>query len=74
MSHEITMKSQQEVQDKKKKSITLKVSIDEKEEEPSKEDEDLVLITRKFKKFIKFEKNKRRKFYPRKDSQKKVLG
>lgn len=30
MSHEITMKSHQEVQDKKKKSITLKVSIDEK--------------------------------------------
>lgn len=67
------MKSNQEVKNKKKKSITLKVSIDEKKE-PSKEDENLVLITRKFKKFITFEKNKGRKFYPKKDSQKKVLG
>lgn len=30
MSHEITMKSNQEVKNKKKKSISLKVSIDEK--------------------------------------------
>lgn len=45
-----------------------------KKKEPSKEDENLVLITRKFKKFITFEKNKGRKFYPRKDSQKKLLG
>ena len=75
MTHEITMKSHKKrVEDKKEKNITLKAStIDEEtgEEETSKEDEDLTLITRKFKKFIKFNKNKETKFQPRKNSQKK---
>ena len=66
MTHEITMKSHKKrVEDKKEKNITLKAStIDEEtgEEETSKEDEDLTLITRKFKKFIKFNKNKEKKF------------
>ena len=67
MTHEITMKSHKKkkrVEDKKEKNITLKASnIDEEtgEEETRKEDEDLTLITRKFKKFIKFNKNKEKK-------------
>ena len=76
MAYEITMKSRQKVEDMKKKSIIFKASIidKEEEEEASEEDEDLALIIGKFKKFIRFEKEKEKKFYPRKDSQKKELS
>ena len=76
MAYEITMKSRPKEEDMKKKSIIFKASIidKEEEEEASEEDEDLALIIRKFKKFIKFEKNKEKKFYPRKDSQKKEFS
>lgn len=57
---------------KREKNIALKASTidDDDEREASKED-DLALITRKIKKFIKFDKNKWKKFHLRKDSQKK---
>ena len=78
MTHEITMKSHKKrVEDKKEKNITLKAStIDEEagEEETSKEDEDLTLITRKFKKFIKFNKNKEKKFSTKEKLSKKEVN
>lgn len=55
MAHRITMKRYGEVKDKEKKSITLKASIDEDEEEtPSEEGEDFAFIARKFKKLMNF--------------------
>ena len=80
MTHEITMKSHKKKkrgEDKKEKNITLKAStIDEEtgEEETSKEDEDLTLITRKFKKFIKFNKNKEKKFSTKEKLSKKEVN
>ena len=76
MAYEITMKSRPKEEDMKKKSIIFKASIidKEEEEEASEEDEDLALIIGKFKKFIRFEKEKEKKFYPRKDSQKKEFS
>ena len=63
------MKRYREVKDKEKKSITLKASIDEGEEEaPSEEGEDFAFIARKFKKFMKFKRNKRKKSCPKKES------
>ena len=55
MTHEITMKNHQEVEDEKKKNIALKISqnnekeVDGNEEEErntSEEDEDLAFISR----------------------------
>ncbi|KAL6328642.1 hypothetical protein AAG906_003327 [Vitis piasezkii] len=57
MTQEITMTSHQDDEEKKKKSIALKVSTNDKEE--------------KFKKFMKGEKFKGRRFTSRKESQKK---
>ena len=68
MTHEITIKSHQKVEDKKKKNITLKASIIDEEDEASEEDEDLALIVNKLKKFIKFKKKKENKFQPKKES------
>lgn len=69
MAHRITMKRYGEVKDKEKKSITLKASIDEDEEEtPSEEGEDFAFIARKFKKLMNFKRNKRKKSCPKKES------
>ena len=65
LTYEITMKSHQDVQDKWKKSIALKISIideEDDENEASEEDENFTLITRKFKEFIEFGHNKGKKF------------
>ena len=59
---------------RKKKYNSLKDSIIEEDVEEwndSEEDEDLALITRKFKKFMKDEKYKGRRFTSTRDSQKK---
>lgn len=75
MTHEITMKSHRDVEEKKKKSITLKIITHEKEfeetENESRKDENLALIKMKFRKFMKGEKFKGRIFIFRKVSQKK---
>ncbi|KAL6312306.1 hypothetical protein AAG906_004890 [Vitis piasezkii] len=75
MTHEITMKSHRDVEDKKKKSITLKVITHEEEveeiENESRKDENLALITMNFRKFMKCEKFKGKRFTFRKVSQKK---
>ena len=76
MTQEITMTSHQDVKDKKKKSIAFKVSTNDKEEveeeiNENEEDGDLALIIRKFKKFMKDERFKGRRFTSRKESQKK---
>ena len=62
------MKSHQEMEDRNKKSITPKAFIikEKKKEEPSEEDEDLLLNVRKLKMFINFEENRDRMSYPRK--------
>ena len=69
MTHEITMKIHQEVEDKKKINMALKaLRNDDDEDEQSEEDEDLALIIKKFKRFIKFGKNKGRRSHARKES------
>ena len=69
MTYEINLANkQQEGEDKKKKSITLKATTKEKEVE---EDEDLALITRKFNKFMRGERFRRRRFTSRRDFSKK---
>ena len=75
MTHEITMKSHWDVEEKKKKSITLKIITHEEEfeetENESRKDENLALMKMKFRKFMKGEKFKGRIFIFRKVSQKK---
>ena len=68
------MKIYHKVENKKKKNIALKVStIEEEVEEDNSSvgDEDLTLITRKFKKSMNGEKYKRKRFTLREESQKK---
>ena len=66
MTYEINLaKKQQEGEDKKKKSITLKATTKEEE------NEDLALIIRKFNKFMRGERFRGRRFTSRKDSFKK---
>ena len=64
MTHEITMKSHWDVEEKKKKSITLKIITHEEEfeetENESRKDENLALMKMKFRKFMKGEKFKGR--------------
>ena len=67
MTYEINLvKKQQEGEDKKKKSIALKVTTKEEEEveedKQSEKDEDLIIITRKFNKFMRDERFKGRRF------------
>ena len=56
---------QQKGEDKRKKSIALKATT--KEEEDIEEDEDLILITRKFNKFMKVQRFRERRFISRRD-------
>ncbi|GAV59552.1 hypothetical protein CFOL_v3_03083 [Cephalotus follicularis] len=56
MTHETTMKNHENVEVKKKKSITFKAS---KEESESDEDGDVALITSQFKRFLKNRKGKK---------------
>ena len=71
MTYEInlTMKLQ-EGEDKKKKSIALK-AITKEEEKPSDEDDDLALITRKLKKYMRGERFRGSRFTSRRDLSKK---
>ena len=76
MTYEINLtKKLQEGEDKKKKNIALKATTKEEEdveeEKPSDEDDDLVLITRKFNKFMRGERFRGRKFTSRRDPSKK---
>ncbi|RVW73015.1 hypothetical protein CK203_057446 [Vitis vinifera] len=75
MTYEINLeKKQQEGEDKKKKSITLKATTKEEEveeEKQSEEKENLALITRKFKKFMRGESFRGRRFTSRRDFSKK---
>ena len=68
-------KKLQEGEDKKKKSIALKATNKEEEEveeeKQSEEDEDLVLITRKFNKFMRGERFRGRRFTSTRDFSKK---
>ncbi|GAV89537.1 UBN2 domain-containing protein, partial [Cephalotus follicularis] len=56
MTHETTMKNHENVEVKKKKSITFKAS---KEDSESDEDGDVALITSQFKRFLKNRKGKK---------------
>ncbi|GAV89601.1 UBN2 domain-containing protein [Cephalotus follicularis] len=56
MTHETTMKNHENVEVKKKKTIALKALRKESE---SDEDDDIVLISKQFKKFLKSQKEKR---------------
>ncbi|GAV85196.1 UBN2 domain-containing protein, partial [Cephalotus follicularis] len=53
MTHETTMKNHENVEVKKKKTIALKALRKESE---SDEDDDIVLISKQFKKFLKSQK------------------
>ena len=79
MTYDINLaKKQQEVEDKKKNSIALKVTTKEEEEveeeKEGEEDEDLSLITRKFNKLMRGEKFRGRRFTSRRDSSKKEFS
>ena len=75
MTYEMTCKAHEELEDtlpKNRKDMTLKTQEDHLKENSSDEDldEDLALLTRKFKKFIKrnkFKNNTKNKFEPKKD-------
>ena len=60
MTHELSMKQHQKEDVKKKRTIALKsiTQLDEKSEETENEeqDEEMALITRKFKRFLKKKK------------------
>ena len=61
MTHEIVMKyhNKDEEEDKKKKTITLKSSTLEKEEDEELSDselEDIALLTKSYKKYLRFKK------------------
>ncbi|RVW25277.1 hypothetical protein CK203_114772 [Vitis vinifera] len=76
MTYEINLtKKLQEGEDKKKKSIALKATTKEEEdveeEKPSDEDNDLALIIRKLKKYMRCERFRGRKFTSRRDLSKK---
>ena len=75
MTYKINLaKKKQEREDKKKKSITLKATTKEEEveeEKQSEEKENLALITRKFKKFMRGESFRGRRFTSRRDISKK---
>ncbi|GAV84531.1 UBN2 domain-containing protein, partial [Cephalotus follicularis] len=55
MTHETSMKGHEHVETKKKKSIALRAL---REESESDEDDDIVLISKQFKKFLKSQKGK----------------
>ena len=65
MTYEINLAKLQEGEDKKKKSITLKATTKEEE------NEDLALIIRKFNKFMRGERFRERRFTSRRDLSKK---
>ncbi|RVW20642.1 hypothetical protein CK203_109083 [Vitis vinifera] len=76
MTYEVNLaKKLQEVEDKKKKSITFKATTKEekdvKEEKPSEEDDDLALITRNLNKYMMDERFRGRKFTFKRDLSKK---
>ena len=76
MTYEINLtKKLQEGEDKKKKSIALKVTTKEEEdveeEKPCEEDDGLALIVRKLNKYIMGERFRERRFTFRKDLSKK---
>ena len=76
MTYEINLtKKLQEGEEKKKKSIALKVITKEEEdvekEKPSDEDDDLALITRKLNKYMRGERFRGRKFTFKRDPSKK---
>ncbi|RVW50075.1 hypothetical protein CK203_104088 [Vitis vinifera] len=75
MTYEINLaKYLQNGEDKKKKSIALKVKTKEEdveEEKPGEKDDDLALITRKFNKYMRGERFRGRKFTSRSDLSKK---
>ena len=76
MTNEINLtKKLQEGEDKKNKSIALKATTKEEEdvekEKPSKEDDDLSLITRRLNKYIRYERFRGRKLTFRRDLSKK---
>ncbi|RVW88437.1 hypothetical protein CK203_043855 [Vitis vinifera] len=76
MTYEINLtKKLQEGEDKKKKSIALKVTTKEEEdveeEKPSDENDDLALITRKLNKYMRGERFRGRKFTSKRDPSKK---
>ena len=60
MTHEINMNNHQQVEEKKKNGMSFKASTIDDEEEKS-ENGKLDLITKKFMKYIKFEKIKGRR-------------
>ncbi|GAV73354.1 UBN2 domain-containing protein, partial [Cephalotus follicularis] len=66
MTHETAMKSHEHVETKKKKSIALKAS---KEDSENDGDEDFALITSQFKKFLKRQKGKKafKKNFPKEE-------
>ncbi|GAV64816.1 zf-CCHC domain-containing protein/UBN2 domain-containing protein [Cephalotus follicularis] len=69
MTHETTMKNHEYVETKKKKTIALRAS---KEESENDEDGDMALITSQFKKFLKSQKGKKAfKKYPQKEESSK---
>ena len=71
ITHDIIMKSHQDVEHKKENSIVFKASTYKEEVENESENEDFAIITIKFRKFMKGERFKGRRFTSKRDSQKK---
>ena len=77
MTHEIMMRDhyKDEEEDKKKKAITLKSSIQVEEEEDEKElsdseMDDIAILTRRYKKYLKLKKGKNAKKFSKETSSK----
>ena len=74
MTHEIIMRDhdKDEEEDKKKKTIALKSSTQEEEELSDSELDDIALLTRRYKKYLRFKKGNNLKKYSKGNSSKRI--